>query len=296
VAGEAFCDGCTGQLRTWLGDIPALFADVVNPPDAPPTGRDPLTAILPAGPISGPSRAPRVTGSTDAAVPARFNEQAGGTTAVKGWVDADGIRHVWADDQIGDPPPAVVLDSWARDWQRSFGFPLPAPTVPLLCRWLLARLPWALGHHPAIAEFFGDIAGLHRRLWIEAGREERIRSEDIACRAVPCKSCDQANLWRRPDGSGDVECHTCRRVYRAVEYQTWVRLAAAFSKRSHLELVKAIADRYPATCRNCGTTDVEVEAVMLIRGQRDAATAVLDCRCEVTETLHADTISPIGTA
>lgn len=242
VTGEAFCAGCSTKLRRWLDEIPELFADVVDPPSVvdtrqahqnvttaaedvgDPIGRprDPVAALLPAGAVCGASRQPRVTGGADEALAVRYVEAGPGSVHVTGYPD----------DQIGDPPPAVVLDSWCRDWQhqRNQGELLPAPSVANLCRWLGDRLDWALARHGAIADFHDEIRGMHSRLWSEAGRVEP-RPE--LCHGVPCRRCDLLSLWRKPDGTGDVECHNpdCRTVYRADEYTAWTRLVAASTKR-----------------------------------------------------------------
>lgn len=227
----AFCPADTSKLRNWLGDIPELFTDVVDPPGATDTAtdirgvRDPVARDLPAGTVPGAARQPRVSGSTEDMLAARYVEAAGGT-----------IRPIGLPvDQVGDPPPAVLLDSWARDWQliRDMGETLPAPTVSNLCRWLADRLPWALEHHGAMPEFHDEIHGLHSRLWAEAGRGE---PKPEHCKAVPCKRCDRLTLYRSTDGSGDVECRTadCGRVYRRTEYDEWAKLIAAPAHRDWL--------------------------------------------------------------
>ena len=256
IPGEAFCEVDSAKLRRWLAEIPELFADVVDPPSATdtreahekvttaaldvgePVGRprDPIAALLPAGAVPGASRQPRVSGSGDEAVAVRYVEAGPGSTRVSG---------EYAEDQIGEPPPAVVLDSWARDWQgiRRLGELLPPPTVAHLCWWLENRLPWALAKHDAMAEFYNEIRTMHARLWSEAGRSE---PKPEHCKAVPCKRCDRMTLYRAVDGSGDVECLTahCRMVYRREEYDDHAKMITAPGYRPWL---KARAERERAS-------------------------------------------------
>lgn len=223
-----FCLTDASKLRRWLDEIPDLFADIVDPPDATHSHgqRDPVARDLPAGTVPAPGRQPRVTGSTEDMLAARYVEAAGGT------VNPTGL----AVDQIGDPPPAVLLDSWARDWQivRDMNETLPPPTVYQLCRWLADRLGWALEHHSAMPDFYDEIHTTHSRLWSEAGRGE---PKPEHCKAVPCKRCNRLTLYRSTDGSGDVECRTadCGRVYRRAEYDEWAKMITAPVHREWLE-------------------------------------------------------------
>lgn len=235
--GSAFCQRCTDRLAAWLLEIPTLFDEVTNPPDATNQATadlhavDPVTTQLPAGPIPGPSRNPRVSGSTEDQLAARYVEAAGGTTRL----ERDRSGRLYLDDQLGDPPPAVQLDAWCRDWQahRGLGELLPDPTVDLLCRWLSMRLQDALKSHPAMVEFYTEVHSMHSRLWVEAGRTE---PKQEPCLGVPCKRCDRRDLWRTVDGSGDIECHTpdCRRVYRRDEFDEWTKLCSGPAYRDWL--------------------------------------------------------------
>lgn len=219
-----FCPADASKLRRWLGELPELFDDVVDPPEASNTrGQlDPIAQHLPAGMVAGASSQPRVSGSPEDMLAARYVEAAGGTVNPLGM----------AIDQVGDPPPAILLDSWARDWQlvRDMAETLPPPTVANLSLWLGERLMWALWHHGAMVEFYGEIQALHSRLWREAGRGE---ARPELCKGVPCRRCDLLSLWRSVDGSGDVECHNpdCRTMYRADDYHRWVGIVAASAKR-----------------------------------------------------------------
>jgi hypothetical protein len=233
-----FCTADASKLRRWLGEIPDLFADVIDPPDASNTRverddiRDPIALGLPAGSVPGASSQPRVSGSPEDMLAARYVEAAGGT------IHPTGL----AVDQVGDPPPAVLLDSWCRDWQlvRGMGETLPAPAVVLLCGWLSDRLGWALEHHGAMPEFYAEIQSVHARLWREAGRGE---ARPELCRGVPCRRCDLLSLWRSVDGSGDVECHNpdCRTMYRADEYHRWVAMVAASTRRVEVDSIAETA-------------------------------------------------------
>lgn len=231
---EAFCDTCSSKLRRWLGEIPDLFAAIVDPPtirdehtvvDGRPH-RDPIAYHLPAGSVPGATRQPRVSGSPEDQLPARYNEAGAGSMRVRN-------DRGQALDQVGDPPPAVLLDSWARDWQTYLHDDLPPATVAHLCRWFTARLDWALRSHPAMDDFHAEINTMHARLWTEAGRHD---ARPELCVGVPCRRCDLLSLWRNTDGSGDVECHNpdCRTLYRADEYREWLRLVTAPNHREWL--------------------------------------------------------------
>lgn len=220
VPGEALCEHHAAQLTSWLVEIPTLYVEVVNPTGAEHRPKDPVTRRLPAGPVPGASHQDRVSGSATGDVPARFNEAAGGTCHPTSPLY-----------QVGDPPAAVQLDSWARDWQTYTGALLPPPTVGALCRWLRTWLPHMLRHHPAMADFHTEIGDIHHRLRVEAGATD---PKPEHCYGVPCRRCDRLNLYRTADGTGDVECHTpdCRLVYRRHDYDRWVGMLAAAVKVS----------------------------------------------------------------
>lgn len=131
-------------------------------------------------------------------------------------------------DQTGQPSVAAVLETWARDWAETAAQRPPDPDVDTTARWLRARLEWAARHHNAIDEFIAEMRNLHGRL-ITVLHERDPQPE--LCHGVPCRGCDERNLYRRADGSNDVDCHSCGLIYRKAEYDRWTALLAASTKR-----------------------------------------------------------------
>lgn len=129
-------------------------------------------------------------------------------------------------DQVGQPSAAAILETWVRDWSEQLR-DRPGPTVPDMVRWLKANLDWAARHHDAVDEFIAETRTLHARLVQVLGERE---PQPEHC-PTPCRSCDERNLYRRPDGSGDVDCHTCGLIYRRTDYDRWTALVAASAKR-----------------------------------------------------------------
>lgn len=133
----------------------------------------------------------------------------------------------WPQDQIGFISIATFVDLWCRDWADTRGQGEVGSGVD----WLKVRLEWACDEHPAIDDFAHELARIHHAVHRYAGAREP-RPE--LCRGVPCRRCDAINtLYRRVDGTGDVECHNpdCRLVYRAAEYHQWVGMNAAMVRR-----------------------------------------------------------------
>jgi len=198
--------------------------------DGQPTGwllikpRDPVANGNPAGPVSG-SGQPRVSGTPDPSSPISLDIHDLLAPARLG-----AVHDEWH-DQTGQPSVAAVLETWARDWAEIATERLPDPGVGATLRWLRARLEWAAKHHLAMDEFIGEMRSLHGRL-ITVLRERDPAPE--LCHGVPCRKCDERNLWRRPDGSGDVDCHSCGLIYRPDEYDRWVRMVAATTRRMAL--------------------------------------------------------------
>jgi hypothetical protein len=118
-------------------------------------------------------------------------------------------------DQIGEAPIAGVLDSWAQDWTITRGLSehLPAPTVPVLCGWLLARLPDECDQHPAIDEFARSVrqmlAAVRRVLCMESPRAVHY--------GAPCPRCGTETLSRRV-GADWIECDGCGRLWNEEGY------------------------------------------------------------------------------
>lgn len=189
---------------------------------------DPVAYWLTPGPIAGASRAPRVAGSRERGVPARFDLLA---PAYRTTVGVPGRRDGTHDpdrDQVGTVSVAAVLDSWCRDWIEAAWCPgehLPLPTIGDLAGWLAVRLEVACDHHPAIGDFAEELRQVHLALRSANGLTEP-RPE--LCDGVPCRrpECDQKALHRVP-GSPWVECGSCGLLYTEDEYQEWVRLVAS---------------------------------------------------------------------
>lgn len=211
-------------------------------PDASPA-HDPLSASIPAGPVSRNGGAPKVSGTPgrsvptsldvlDLLAPARVGDVSSRRTYDPGsyWTDEDDGPTRWLEwhDQAGQPSVAAVLDLWARDWHTYTREALPDPTVPDLLRWLRARWEWAAKHHPAVDDFIRETGRLRGRLMAVLGERDPLPEP---CLGVACRKCDERNLWRRADGSGDVDCHSCGLIYRPSEYAQWTSLLAASAKR-----------------------------------------------------------------
>ncbi|MGS2615114.1 hypothetical protein ACVCAH_11395 [Micromonospora sp. LZ34] len=66
--------------------------------------------------------------------------------------------------------------------------------------------------------------------------------EAEACEGVPCNRCDLRMLFRRQDGTGDVECQNpdCLKVFTAAQYRDLVAEEAAEerARRDPLEVAK----------------------------------------------------------
>lgn len=143
-------------------------------------------------------------------------------------LDDDGRQvMVAAGDQTGQLSVATVLDQIVRDWRDTL-FPaerLPAPTVPLLAGWLLARSDAACDRHPAIVDHAREIRQLRTALYRALGEGEPLPQVmwGVLCRTDGCD--DVSQLVRRP-GSEWIECDACGRLYTEDEYQEWTQLLA----------------------------------------------------------------------
>jgi len=143
------CNGDRQRLRDTLRQIVELYAE------------------LPAALEPGRGGGPRVSGSREAPLPLRLaalDMLGPGTPSV-----SDRFA-----DQVGELPPAVLLDQWVRDWvdARDQAEHVPPPVVAGLVTWLLNRLDWACDDHPAIDEFAQEITKLHRGLVTVLGQSE----------------------------------------------------------------------------------------------------------------------------
>lgn len=252
------------------------------PPDGEWRRAEPLTAVGGAGLVPGERKDPRVSGSREAPAPLPLDVldllgpvvRDGGrpVDAVADWwlpklepygeplpvVDKDGqvigyrrrTHTVWAPpgDQTGQVPVAAVLDQEVRAWIDA-GAPgsrwRPVPTVDRLAEWLVRRLPWACDRYEPIGGFVATIR--HLRGVLMAVLDE-FDPEPELCHGVECNRCDKRMLYRRNDGTGDVECAepSCRKVFRAHEYAEWVRHLGAFeaAERSPAEVADLMRPTY----------------------------------------------------
>lgn len=153
-----------------------------------------------------------------------------------------------AGDQIGHVPVAAALDQEVRAWIDA-GAPgaqwRPVPTVDRLAEWLIRRLPWACEHYEPIGDFVAAIR--HLRGVLMAVLDE-FDPEPEPCVGVECNRCDQRLLFRRNDGTGDVDCMSpsCRKVFRADEYQEWVKHLGAYEafQRTPAEVAQLLRPTY----------------------------------------------------
>jgi hypothetical protein len=134
-----------------------------------------------------------------------------------------GVVWVSADDQVGHVPVAAVLDQEVRAWADA-GAPgsgrLPVPTVPELGRWLTNRLPWARERYGPIDEFRITLQRLRGTLM---GVLDEFDPPPELCVGVECNRCDKRLLYRRNDGTGDVECQSCGKILTAGDYTEWAK-------------------------------------------------------------------------
>ncbi|MBM0235946.1 hypothetical protein JNW88_00390 [Micromonospora sp. ATA32] len=134
-----------------------------------------------------------------------------------------------AGDQIGVVPVAQVLDQEVRAWIDA-GAPgsryRPTPTIPHLVDWLDKRLDWACDHYAGI-DVFADAVQRVRGQMMGALGEFDVEAEQ--CEGVPCSRCDLRMLFRRQDGTGDVECQNpdCLKVFTVEQYRDLVAYEAA---------------------------------------------------------------------
>lgn len=202
------CDVDRSKLRSWLGDIPHLFAE--------------LQALEPDG-INGQSARGRVSGSKEKQLPIRVDPLDLTAPARFVWLDGE--------DQVGYVSVASTLDFWVRDWREARGGRegLPAPYVPALASWLLRRADDAMDSHPAIDEAWNDVRRIHGALRAQLGLDD---PRPVHLVGVPCKRCGQGTLWRVPESEYASECAIpdCRAVLKPGEYEAWTRERAALVK------------------------------------------------------------------
>jgi hypothetical protein len=178
---------------------------------------DPVAHALPSGPLNGSKGSPRVNGSREAPVPIRIDptdllaRSRPASLAVA-------ITGSYAQDQIGHLAVATELEFWVTDWADIRHEGRPLPTVPRLAQWLLDRLEWACGHHPAIDEFAGKLRDIRNALTAAAGRFDAV-PESLS---APCDSCGTLGLYRDTDLER-IACGSCARLMTESEYADYTR-------------------------------------------------------------------------
>lgn len=156
-------------------------------------------------------------------------------------------------DQTGNIPIAALLDSWARDWQATLpnvGDHLPAPTVPLLIRWLFTRAMTACDMHPAVDDFARELGALLARI----RNTINVNLNPVRYRA-PCPYCGTTTLRRDP-GADWIECKGgkpaepgCGRLWGEDEYGLLARASIAPDELLDTSEAAIIADVEAATIR-----------------------------------------------
>jgi hypothetical protein len=220
------CEGCRLRLRSILGEVVDLYAELHPSPinagepwwDERGHGHyDPIAADLPAGALIK-SDGLHVSGSRSPPLP----------------VSIDTL-------DLALTVPAI-LDSWARDWQGYAWAWLPDPTVPLLSAWLTERLEWACDHHPAVDDFADELSDLTRRMRPRAPQAELKTG-------VPCRECERLTLFVWPGGDY-VECGSCPALLTPLEYGRWVSL---ISSKEHQPWVREVVARTRADAPASGS-------------------------------------------
>lgn len=133
-----------------------------------------------------------------------------------------------AGDQVGVIPVAQILDQEMRAWADA-GAPgsryRPTPTIPNLVDWLGKRLNWACDNYPGMDAFSDMLSKLRGTLMGALGDFD---PEAELCDGVDCPGCDLRMLYRRQDGTGDVECQNpdCLRIYTPAQYRDHLKTLA----------------------------------------------------------------------
>lgn len=198
------CNPCRSRFRTWLAEIPDLYASLLGEPLAP---------------SGSPGKGGPVSGSRERPIPIRVDLF--DLTHAGGWPD------VLTEDQVGHLPVWMTLETWARDWStfRAMG-EAAERSVSGLCRWMWERVDDMCDEHEAIDECWRDVRALRGALYAQLGMFE---TPDYK-KGVPCRQCNALALVRK-DGSDFIECGECPAVLTPEEYDRWVRLLAAAVKK-----------------------------------------------------------------
>lgn len=200
------CGPCRSRLRSWLGEIPDLYSQLLAEPLAP---------------SGSPGKGGPVSGSRDRPIPIRVDLF--DLTHAGGWPEQ------LTEDQVGHLPVWMTLETWARDWStfRAMG-EASDHTVPGLCRWMRERVDDMCDEHPGIDEAWRDVRALRGALQAQLGQ---VDVPDYK-KGVPCKNQQCAALTLvHHDGSDRIECESCPSLLTFEAYDDWVRLMAAAVKK-----------------------------------------------------------------
>lgn len=140
-----------------------------------------------------------------------------------------------AGDQIGVISIAQTLDQEVRAWidhGAPGGHHRPTPTINHLVDWLTKRLNWACDNYPAIDTLTDALTDLRGQAMNALGDFD---PQAELCDGIDCPRCGLRMLFRRQDGTGDVECQNpdCRRVLTAADYHEHVKTAAKQARTRH---------------------------------------------------------------
>jgi hypothetical protein len=261
------CRVCRSKLRTWLGDLPALFEELeertnelAEPLDHRPyvatmvemeegskkrvvrswqqltmRAADQVAYLLPAGATASPSHTGPVSGSKEPRLPIDV-DHADLLGPVRPLMAERGLRNP---DEVGFDSVASTLDFWVEDWRsdRHAGEGRPPATVPDLVRWLRDRVDEAMDHSLPIDEFFLDVRHLHSTLLVALRRFEVPDYKH----GIPCPRCSMLALVHH-NGSQYVECGSCPAVLSFTEFEEHVRTSwADHHARRKATMVKAKA-------------------------------------------------------
>lgn len=178
---------------------------------------DQVANVLPAGPISGAGKSPRVSGTLVRGVPIRLDLL--GPPDTRPVVDLFG-------DQAGDPAVAAVLRGWVVTWWEDWRGPFAGEqllrdrSITASAGWLRTRLGEACDRLESIREFADELGAIHLSLRRALGLTD---PQPEHCQGVPCKRCDLKELYRQP-GDDWIECDACGLLLSAWEYDFWVKL------------------------------------------------------------------------
>lgn len=227
---------------------------------------DPVAHYVTSGPVPGASRAPRVRGTADRGVPARFDLLGPPDTrsvrdvhmvpAVRTsepeWVtalfggravhqkvrrrevvhDADGNPVlVPSGDQTGAHSVAAVLRGWVCAWWEDRRGPYHGERLPE-DRSVTASARWLRDRSDWACSELGSVADFAeevRAMHLALRRALGLTDPtDEHCDGVPCRSvgCDRKLLYRIA-GTDRVECDHCGRLYTLAEFDEWVKLVRA---------------------------------------------------------------------